>query len=499
MQENAARFNLTTAFREQADIRPDHPAVVDAGGTLLYRDLDGATTAFARRFRRAGVAQGDLVAILLPNVLEHLLTIGGVLRLGATIFALDPTWSEAEVAAQLIAHGVKWLVLGSKRQGPPPVVAIAVDRSWRDVTPEAASEGEFPEDGGMLAILGFSSGTTGKAKLIPQTHWQWYLRQLVNQRMIPETPDDRYGCGIPLSYQIGRHNSISTLRVGGTVVLLPDIKTGADVPGLLQQYRVTRLHITPFQIRRLFDLRPGDGVLLPTLRQLIVSSSAISADERAAARRCLTPHLYEQYGTNEAGVLAFSTPEDQDKHPDSVGRPAEGVDVEVVDDHDRPVPAGTIGILRTRTPMMTSGYYNDPEATRRSFRDGWFYPGDRAVKDAEGYIFLKGRIDDVIIFNGVKTSPEEVEAVLLTHPAIAEAAVVGRESNGADQVPVAFIVLRKTVAATELHAHCSARLQPYQCPQQYFVVPALPKNELGKVLRRELRARLSAPNGQNGP
>ena len=180
------------------------------------------------------------------------------------------------------------------------------------------------------------------------------------------------------------------------------------------------------------------------------------------------------------------SPDDQERRGESVGRPVFGVDVEIVDTSDRPLPPGQVGVLRYRGPGVATGYYKDPEASREAFRDGWFYPGDLAERDEEGFIFLRGRAKDMIIRGGINIYPAEIETTLMAHPDVAEAVVVGWPSREFGEEVAAFVRVRRPVEEEELLEWCKARLAPYKRPKQIFQREDFPRNSAGKVVKAEL-------------
>jgi acyl-coenzyme A synthetase/AMP-(fatty) acid ligase len=225
---------------------------------------------------------------------------------------------------------------------------------------------------------------------------------------------------------------------------------------------------------------------MPSLTLLLSSGSPLHPDERRAIRERITPHFYETYATTEGGGVSLLTPDDQIRRGDSVGRAMFGVELQVVDADDAPVELGKTGILRYRSPGCATRFYGETADAPQMFRHGWFYPGDLGALDEEGYLFLKGRIKEMIIRGGVNIYPNEIEAILLAHPAIAEAAVVAQPSREMGEEVAAFVIARASVAEADLIAHCRAQLAPYKVPRTIRIVDALPKSSLGKILKPAL-------------
>lgn len=331
-----------------------------------------------------------------------------------------------------------------------------------------------------------SSGTTG----VPKTLF-WSHRQFIHwveriRRDAGIVPDARILSTVRMYFTMGRDPGLAVLQVGGTVLVEHHGSVEAYA-GLLRDRRITTTHATPVHLRALLRYAEGREPLLPGLRPLLCTTAAITPQERLLARKRLTEHFVESYGTIETGVLAIAEPADQDAQPESVGRLAHRVEAKVVDPDGQPVPAGEVGIIGFRVPGLAKEYVKNPEATAHQFRDGWFYPGDLAALNEEGYVFFKGRADDVINCEGTKFYPGEVESILLAHPQVTEAAVFGWPHPRIGAVPVAYVVSSSPVAPKELVSFCRERAAPFKAPYEIVFLEELPRNPMGKVLKSELK------------
>jgi acyl-coenzyme A synthetase/AMP-(fatty) acid ligase len=219
--------------------------------------------------------------------------------------------------------------------------------------------------------------------------------------------------------------------------------------------------------------------MLPGLTKLFCTGAPLYTEEKRQAVRKLTPNFYERYGTAETLALSVLCPVDLADRADSVGRPHSQVQIEIVDENNQPMDTGAVGRLRIRGPGLASPL---PEQMKdSSFHDGWFYPGEIARLNENGYIFLRGRVSDVIMRSGAKIYPLEVERTLIEHQDILEAAVLGHRVTGNEEAVIAFVVKRGNMTTGELLAHCRARLTPHKVPQQITFVAELPRNTSGKV------------------
>ena len=214
--------------------------------------------------------------------------------------------------------------------------------------------------------------------------------------------------------------------------------------------------------------------------------------ERAAVLRDVCPNLINYYGSTEGGGLSLLTPDAPPEAQSSVGLPQPRTEAEVVDENDRPLPAGEIGRVRYRGATVADSFHNDAQASAESFRDGWFYPGDLGRIDENGYLYLAGRAKDMIIRAGVNIYPEEVEQVLRSHPSVREAAVVGWASAARGEEVAAFIVTEGAGDDEALKRHCADSLAPYKVPRGIFFVDEMPRNAMGKIRKPDLAAGLPA-------
>ena len=219
--------------------------------------------------------------------------------------------------------------------------------------------------------------------------------------------------------------------------------------------------------------------LLPSLSALFCTGAPLHAEEKRQAVRKLTPNFCERYGTAETLALSVLRPEDFADRADSVGQPHSLIEIEIADENDRPLPVGLAGRLRVRGPGVASPLAR--QGAEANFRGSWYYPGEIARLDEAGYIFLEGRTSEVIIRNGAKIYPAEVEAAFAEHPSVIEAAVLGRPGDDHEEEVIAFVVCRGPTPAGELLAHCRVRLTPHKVPRQILFLAELPKNSAGKI------------------
>ncbi|MGA9867522.1 MAG: AMP-binding protein [Acetobacteraceae bacterium] len=469
---------IADLLRLHARTRPHHEAVVSPAANIDYRALDRMVDGLCHRLHAAGVRAGALVGLSLPDDLRHLVSLLAVIRLGAVILPLDRRWSRAErldVAARFDAS----FVLSDEADGPANWMHLA------DAVPPASTASFAASDVELDApmVLSLSSGTTGVPKGPRLTHRQLISRFMVYWIDIGLGSRDRFAVATPLFFGGGRAFALSMIYAGGTICLFPPPFEPAELRAFVAASGATAMFLVPTQLRRLLAEPPGT-LAFPGLRALISSGSVLFGSEAEAVIRRLSPELYQYYASTEAGGVTLLTPNELRARPGSVGRPCFGVQVEVVDEADRPVPPGTLGRLRYRSPASPVAYHVGEAAG--AFRDGFFYPGDLARFDAEGFLTLQGRAKDMIIRGGVNIHPSDIEQVLLDLPQVCEAAVTGVPSAELGEEVAAFIVAAGQLTAAEVRAACAARLARYKVPKTVVFLDALPKNSAGKIVKSAL-------------
>lgn len=476
----SASDNITDPYRHHARAVADKPAIVHGERVLRYRELDPLVRRTAAYLYSLGLAPGEVVGVALRDTIEHVVILAALARAGIVLLPLDWRWT-AEEKARVAEH------FGAQRVFEEP----DVDARWHEAVAKADPDARFPE-GDVPLLMSLSSGTTGRPKGPRLRHSQFVARFRVSWINLGFNSQDRFLSATPLYYGGGRTFALAMLYTGATVYMLPPPYEPEALCDAVARHRITNLFLVPTLIRRLMSLPDERLAPLRSLRLLLSSGAALHPDERKEIRRRIAPSFVEYYSSTEGGGVSFLAPEDPEQFAGSVGRPVFGVEVQCVDEAHRPLAPGGVGRIRYRGPAVADGFWNDPEASRESFRDGWWYPGDLGMLDEHGYLHLKGRAKDMIIRGGINIYPAEVEAVLQSHAAVADSAVVGWPSREFNEEVAAFVILRGQVSAGELRDLCRAKLAPYKVPREVFVVRDFPRNALGKTIKTELSARLPA-------
>ena len=485
-------MNITETFGHHARAVPDRPAIVHGERVVLYRDLDALVSCTAAHLYSLGLAQGDVAGVALKDSIEHLVILAAMARAGIVILPLDWRWTPAEQERVVSHFGARMVLTEPGKQDLKGVACVVVGPDWNALIEKKSAQQSFP-GGDLPLLMSLSSGTTGRPKGPRIRHSQFLARYRVFWINLGFNSQDRFLSATPFYYGGGRTFPLTMLYSGGTVFMLPPPYEPEALCEAVTKYRISSIFLVPTLIRRLLTLPAEKLVPIRSLRLLLSSGSALHAEERRTLR-ALCPGFVEYYSSTEGGGVSFLTAEDPDSFSESVGRPVFGVEVQCVDENHLPLPARGIGRIRYRGPAVADGFWNDPEASKEAFRDGWWYPGDLGMLDESGYLYLKGRSKDMIIRGGINIYPGEVEAALQSHPAVADSAVVGWPSREFNEEIAAFVILRGTATPGELRDLCKTRLAPYKVPREVFVVKDFPRNTLGKVIKVDLSAGL-APLG----
>ncbi len=493
-------------------------AIVDASFDpplrLTYADYGNRVERLARGFVAAGIRPGEIIAIHLPNSWEFAAAYHAATLAGAIPTPLNPAYREREIRYQLENSGAALLISSAAllqnvnlsalpdlrrvyvtRSTHPPAAHQDFNELLRPVTAALPSPADSPER--TLAALPYSSGTTGLPKGVMLTHSN--LVTNVFQFMAPGEsatfqPGEVLMGFLPLYHIYGLNVVLNpVLLAGGTIVLMPRFDLERSLQ-LVSSEGITFLPLVP-PILNLYCQAAEAGRFPRDHRVRAVKSGAAPlAAELPRRFTSLTGIPVRQgYGMTEASpVTHIGFLEEALYRPDSIGWPLALTECRLLDDDGAD---SDIGELVMRGPQFMQGYWRAPDATAGVLRDGWYFSGDVARRDSQGFYFIVDRRKEMIKYKGFPVSPAEIEAVLLEHPAIADCAVISRPDQDAGEVPCAFLVLRdgrqsSPALERELAGHVAERLTGYKQPRQFRVVASIPRNPSGKILRRELRTLL---------
>lgn len=509
-------FNLATMLRESASASPDRPCLYFAGHPVTYRQVDQESTAFARGLRALGLGKDDVLAMSLPNLPEFVIAYFGALKAGVVVMPLNPLLKSAELAYHLADSGARHLVcyepLVPVAQGAdvPGLEVHVVPVPGADAAPSPAGTHAFadllrhgepdeverikgdiePTSADDTAVLLYTSGTTGKPKGAELSHFQLYMNCTVGSELFGVRHDDVAFGGLPLFHVYGLSSVLNNaVRVGSAVSLMPRFEGQAALDQIAADGVTVMVGVPTMYAAILAADRTGRD--LSRLRIGNSGGAPMPAELLRAFEEAFGVVILEGYGLSETASAASFNRSVDDRRFMSVGRPMWGVEMRVVDEHDRPLPPGpdNVGEIVLRGHNVITRYRNRPEETAEAFRNGWFHTGDLGYVDEDGYLFIVDRKKDLVIRGGFNVYPREVEEVLYAHPAVAEAAVIGVPDDLLGEEVAAVVALRPDVTTTpdELVTYCAERLAAYKYPRVVRIVDELPKGPSGKILKAELR------------
>ena len=482
----AGWLNIADGIFNNARRRPRHPALVEGARTITYADLAVLVCQTSVALEQIGVRQGDIVGLALADNADHAIALLAVAWIGAITLPMDVRWT-AEEKRRIAAHFGARLVFVPDGEAPlPGIDTIPADATWMQRV--AGNDGNCTpaRRRDLPVVLSLSSGTTGTPKGPLVTHGHVLNRLLIYTISLTFNEADRFMTATPMYFGAGRFMTLAYLFLGATVVLFPPPYRPEELVAAITAHRITSIFLVPTLLRGLVDAPKQQAPLLPGLRLLISSGSSLYPEERRKILDQVSPHFYNFYSCTEGGGISLLRPQDPDQVSMSVGKIVFGSEVQIVDEHHEPVPAGASGHIRYRGGTVADSFYRNQEESAKAFRDGWYYPGDLGRFDEEGYLYLTGRAKDMIIRGGVNIYPPEIEQTLLLHPAVAEVAVIGWPSQMRGEEVAAFVVRRFAVSDEELLAHCRQHLARYKVPKGVFFVDALPRSGMGKVLKLKL-------------
>lgn len=437
---------------------------------------------------QAGIAAGDMVAVMLPKSVEHAALLMALGTVGACIIPLR--MEPAKVAAHhLRGLNVCALVTSTGNELMP------TQQLYLEALQQRPSGGAnslvIADDESLPLLMGQSSGTTGDPKRFLLSRHQVWLRINESRQLFDMQPGQAAYLELEMGFFQGALTVFTQFSSGATAVLASPREL-EDYIHLLEEKQVITAFFMPQRLQRLLALAgEREQPLFSRLRPML-SSAPVPTRDKLLGRRYIAAGLMECYASNESGYITLDRPENS-PFPGSVGKPVSGVRLEVVDEDHQPLAPGEPGQVRLQKSagFLPTGYIDNPEATARHFRDGWYYPGDIATVNDQGYVFLQGRKDDVINRGGVKFYPLEIERVLLSHPAVQEAAVTSWPHPVFGQVPLAFVELSDPAAVGELRSLCEGELGP-KAPDKIIVVREMPRNAARKIMKRVLREQYAA-------
>lgn len=521
---HATALNLSSVLEHQANLTPDRIAMTCGGRHMTYAELNAAAARVAGGLCRLGVARGDHVALSCPNIPSFAIAYFGILKAGAVVVPLNVLLKPREIAyhlkdSQAVAliafEGTAELPMarmaraGCDEAGCSHLVIITADSKGEAPVSSALTLGQLMDGQtdafdtrrrrpGDAAVILYTSGTTGHPKGAELTHENMLLNAMSSHEMIRPAckgglEQDVALVTLPLFHSTAQTCQMNSGLYGGLrLVLLPRFEPAQVLETIVEENVGFWVGVPTMYWALLAHVESGGVDTAAVARSLRVCASGgapMPLDVLHRFERTFGVRVLEGYGLSEtAPVVAFNQLH-RPSRPGTVGFPIFGVDVRCVDEEGRPVAVGERGEVVVRGPSVMKGYYNRPEATEEATRNGWFHTGDIGVFDADGYLAIVDRKKDMILRGGFNVYPRELEEVLLTHPAVSMAAVVGVPDPRLGEEVKAYIVRKPGASVSEdaLVEWCREQFAAYKYPRIVEFRDALPISATGKILKRELK------------
>jgi long-chain acyl-CoA synthetase len=513
-------LNLSILLEDSAREVPERTAIVFGGSKLSYEALNGAANQVANVLSLAGIQKGDKVALSCQNIPYFPIVYYGILKAGAVVMPLNVLLKPREIAyhlrdadarAYFCLEGTPELPIGEMGFTAFKEVESCHHFFLMTTDPNAPSPIEGAQTLGMLmqnqpttfetvktdpddtAIILYTSGTTGQPKGAELSHMNMLLNARLSDSMYPRMDHDVHLITLPLFHSFGQSVQMNAgLYNRATLVLLPRF-TPDETFRLMERESVTIFAGVPTMYWALLN-HPGSDKhdlekIASNLRLCVSGGAAMPVEVMRAFDAKFNVTILEGYGLSETSPVATFNRLDRPTKPGSIGLPVWGVSVRLVDQQDQDVETDELGEIAIRGHNVMKGYYNRPEATAEAMRNGWFHTGDIGRRDEDGYIYIVDRVKDMIIRGGFNVYPREIEEVMLTHPAVSLAAVVGVPHERHGEEVKAYVILKEegSISEAELVSWCKANMADYKYPRIIVFRETLPMTATGKILKSELR------------
>ena len=506
-------MHLGQMIAQTAGANPEKPAIIFRDQHTSFGELNRRSNQVANALIRLGIQPGDRVALYIHNLPIFIEAYYGILKAGASVVPLNVLYKAGELeyifndsgARAILTFGPFAKEALTARANAPRLehVIVAAPEDIPGTLPWRSTFGEAPDhDPGVqvadndVAVICYTSGTTGRPKGAMLSHRN-LLSNCEQWNMLPAVhtePNDVVWLALPLFHIYGMNVVMNISFMNGATVALVERFEPASALEIIQKHRCTVLAGAPPMFVAWASMPNIRDYDLSSVRFVGSGAAALPVKVLETFQAASGVPISEGYGLTEASPVVTSNAAGPIVKPGSVGPAIPGVEVKIVDDAGNEVPRGEMGELICRGPNVMLGYWNQPQATAETLRDGWLHTGDLATEDEDGYFYVVDRLKDMIVVSGFNVYPREVEEVLFRHPAVADAAVVQYPDAYQGESVMAYVVLKPDQTATEqdIIDYCRSQIAVFKCPRKVVFRESLPKNNTGKVLRRELREEAKA-------
>ncbi|ENJ6135183.1 fatty acid--CoA ligase family protein [Bacillus cereus] len=504
-------MNLVQSLAETAKKKGDKPAYIFMDQSVSYDQLNKMVTRFSSNLAEMGIGKGDNVALVVGNSPHFLVGLYGTMKAGATVIPVNPIYTADEMHYILQNGDVKTIivldvllpVIQSLTTRLPSLENIIICETSSDFNHTETKKmktftrmigaGDVTYEGPELdeedvAVILYTSGTTGKPKGAMLTHKNLYSNANDVASYLQYTADDRVVAALPMFHVFCLTVAVNAPIVNGATILMLPKFSPKEVFRICRTYEPTIFAGVPTMYNYLYLFEEASAEDVKTLRLCISGGASMPVALLQNFEKRFGVIVSEGYGLSEASPVTCFNPLDRPRKPGSIGTNIWHVENKIVNELGEEVPVGAVGELIVRGPNVMKGYYNAPEDTAATLKDGWLYTGDLAKMDEEGYFYIVDRKKDIVLVGGYNVYPREVEEVLYMHESVAEVVVIGVPDENLGEAVRAYVVLKQTnVTEEELMHYCTLHLAKYKVPKSIEFLTELPKNTTGKLLRRALR------------
>jgi acyl-CoA synthetase (AMP-forming)/AMP-acid ligase II/ABC-type proline/glycine betaine transport system permease subunit len=496
-------------LERQAIERPNKIAILFKEERITFSDLNTMSNRLANRFLNLGIKKGDRVVLLFQNCPEFCVAYFAILKIGAIAVILDfrlspaemePIFQEAEVSAIVTSVRQK-VFIDRVRKVVPSLQHIVVTgaegediRDWHSyeeiIEKESSENISIPLQEEDESLYLYTSGTTGRSKgvVLTNDHLGYFPESIRNA--LPVSEKEIWGLVLPISHISGPVVMNLMVETGLSVSIVDEMKP-KKILDAIQNHRVTVFHAVPPIFQLILNIPHWERYDCTSLKMAAMMGTVVpeSLMKEVGERY---PHLHplQGYGATETSpLLTLTHLKDAPRKMASAGKVVPRAELKIIDQEGKEVEVGRMGEIIARGPQIMKGYFKDPRTTAKKIKDGWYHSGDLGRLDEEGYLYVIGRVDEMVVTGGLNVYPSEVETVLLNHPKVQEAAVVGIPDSRRGQILRANVVLKHGETATrrEILSFCKERLASFKMPRQLEFKDSLPKSRTGKIVKRQLK------------
>lgn len=498
-------MNLVALADETLKTFGEYPFLIFDDRTYTNKQIIQDATRLAGSLRKLGVKKGDNVVVMLPNCPEVIISYQGILRCGGVIVPLIPLMNEKELTHILanceavVMITIRDIFLKNENmlrnnKTLKNIILLDIDplegtlsfsQLYHEQTAAISPPAIGEED---LAVILYTAGTTSSPKGVMLTHRNLYSNAVNAARSHDTKSSDITLVALPLSHSFGLTSMNKAYKYGNLHILMRKFQA-EEAFRLIEKHKVTDFPGAPAMFITMLNSPEAQKYDLSSLQSCLSGAAPFPVASLLAFQKKFNCTVYEAYGLSEASPAVSTNYHNRPTKPGSIGQPIPEVEVRIVDEQDNYVPMGEVGELLVKGPNVSAGYYKLPEETAKTFRNGWLYTGDMARMDNDGYLYIVERKKDLIIRGGFNIYPRDLEEILYAHPSIKDAVAIGVPDPVMGEEIKLYIVLKEGAKATpeEILQYCQEQLAKNKCPKYIEFLDTLPRNPLGKILRKELR------------